>query len=160
MCLVILRLSMVPAEADIQCIDAMQTRDIISELLNERQELLVLFCRLMGMEPFASHRPALDRLAQFCQTLVDYAGLAHFELFEKLIDDASDQPPVRARAKELYQPLVDNTQLVVAFNDKYDGVDHEMELESLAEDLSELGEVLAARFEIEDALITLVRQAA
>lgn len=137
----------------------MESRNIISELLEERQELLVLFCRLMGMEPFASQRPALDRLAQFCQTLVDYAGLAHFELFEKLAAQAADQPPARATAKELYQPLVDNTQQVVAFNDKYDGADHELDLEELAADLSQIGEVLAARFEIEDALIALMRKA-
>ena len=135
----------------------MESRDIISELLNERQELLVLFCRLMGMEPFASHRPALDRLAQFCQTLVDYAGLAHFELFEKLAAESAVEPSARTTAKELYQPLVDNTQAVVAFNDKYDGADSELDLEDLAGDLSRIGEVLAARFEIEDALIALMR---
>ena len=135
----------------------MESRDIISELLNERQELLVLFCRLMGMEPFASHRPALDRLAQFCQTLVDYAGLAHFELFEKLAAESVVEPSARTTAKELYQPLVDNTQAVVAFNDKYDGADSELDLEDLAGDLSRIGEVLAARFEIEDALIALMR---
>lgn len=137
----------------------MRNGDIISELLSERQELLVSFCRLTGMEPFVSNRPTMDRLAGFCQTLVDYAGLAHFELFEKLAEEAVDMASVRNRARALYEPLVSNTEQVVEFNDAYDASRGELSLDALPEDLSRLGEALAARFEIEDALITLMREA-
>lgn len=137
----------------------MRTGKIISELLEERQELLVRFCRLTGLEPYSSDQATLRLLGKFCQTLVDYAGLAHFELFEKLAEEAGGQASVRQQARKLYQPLVDNTQALVDFNDRYDASHPEFGLTALAEDLSGLGEMLAARFDLEDRLIRLLREA-
>jgi regulator of sigma D len=97
-------------------------------------------------------------LALFCQTLVDYAGLAHFELFEKLADEAAAESDIRDRARGLYLPLVESTQRLVDFNDKYDAAAEAFSVDPLAEDLSRLGENLAARFELEDSLIQLLRE--
>jgi regulator of sigma D len=46
----------------------------------------------------------------------------------------------------------------VDFNDKYDAAGDAFSVEPLADDLSRLGENLAARFELEDALIQLLRE--
>jgi regulator of sigma D len=131
---------------------------IIQEMLRERQELLVDFCRLTGLDPYTpDDTPTLKRLAHFCQTLVDYAGIAHFEIFEKLADGAAEHQGGRLRARALYQPLVDNTQALVDFNDHYDTSRPGFGVARLADDLSALGESLAARFEIEDELIRLLQ---
>lgn len=139
----------------------MQVDNIIQQMLRERQELLVDFCRLTGLDPYSPNDPpTLKRLAHFCQTLVDYAAIAHFEVFEKLAERGPQDEPVRVRARALYQPLVDNTQLLVDFNDAYDASRAGFSLSGLADDLSGLGESLAARFEVEDELIRLLQSAA
>ena len=136
----------------------MHVDDIIQEMLKERQELLVDFCRLTGLDPYSpDDTPTLKRLAHFCQTLVDYAGIAHFEVFEKFADRLRGHEPARARARALYQPLVDNTEVLVDFNDSYDTSRPDFSISRLADDLSHLGESLAARFEIEDELIRLLQ---
>lgn len=136
----------------------MRSHDIIEKMLRERQELLVAFCELTGREPFANDQSTLQPLAMFCETLVDYAGLAHFEIFEKLADNAPEDSGIRQRARSRYTPLVDSTQGLVDFNDKYDTANNEFSLGSLAQDLSRLGENLASRFEMEDQLIQLLRE--
>ncbi len=122
----------------------MRSHDIIEKMLRERQELLVAFCGLTGREPFADDQSALQPLAMFCQTLVDYAGLAHFEIFEKLAEDSAGDSEIRQRARAQYRPLVDNTQGLVDFNDKYDAANDDFSLAPLARDLSQLGENLAS----------------
>ena len=136
----------------------MRSHDIIDKMLRERQELLVEFCELTGTEPFSEDPATLHPLARFCQTLVDYAGLAHFEAFEKLAEDAGGDSVSRGRARALYDPLVDSTQGLVDFNDRYDASAEGFSVEPLADDLSRLGENLAARFELEDALIQILRE--
>jgi regulator of sigma D len=136
----------------------MRSHDIIGKMLQERQELLVAFCELTGLEPFSREPVTTQPLALFCQTLVDYAGLAHFELFEKLADEAAAESDIRDRARVLYLPLVESTQRLVDFNDKYDAAAEAFSVDPLADDLSRLGENLAARFELEDALIQLLRE--
>jgi len=135
----------------------MRSHDIIEKMLRERQELLVAFCELTGLEPFADDHPTRQPLATFCQTLVDYAGLVHFEIFDKLADDGAADPVVRNLVRPLYQTLVDSTEGLVDFNDKYDAATEGFSVEPLAEDLSRLGENLASRFELEDRLIQLLR---
>lgn len=136
----------------------MQVDDIIRHMLQERQELLVDFCRLTGLDPYSpDDTPTLERLAHFCQMLVDYAAIAHFEVFEKLAGKEVRDQQARGRSRALYQPLVDNTQLLVDFNDAYDASRRGFTISALADDLSNLGESLAARFEMEDELIRLLR---
>ena len=137
----------------------MQNREIIKEMLEERQELLVSFCRLTGLEPFSSDHASLEHLARFCQTLVDYAGIAHFEIFQKLAETDSGEPTAdHRRARSLFDPLIDNTKVLVDFNDKYDAALPTFSVERLGDDLSRLGEQLAGRFELEDALIRLLQE--
>lgn len=136
----------------------MRSHDIIEKMLMERQELLVSFCELTGLEPFAKDQTTLQPLARFCQTLVDYAGMAHFEIFEKLAENAAEDSEIRQQARADYTPLVDSTEGLVDFNDKYDASNEGFSLEPLANDLSQLGENLASRFELEDRLIQLLRE--
>jgi len=131
---------------------------IIEELLDERKTLLVSFCRLAALDAASADAEALALLDRFCQTMVDYAGLVHFEVYEKLAEDAAARPLIGKEAGALYQPLVDNTERLVDFNDKYDRSRPDFSLTSLEEDLSGLGERLVDRFDLEDRLIRLLQQ--
>jgi regulator of sigma D len=57
-------------------------------------------------------------------------------------------------AEKIYPDFVKASEVAVNFNDKYDISDHQLELDHLAEDLSQLGEELAVRIELEDQLLS------
>lgn len=130
-----------------------KTREMIEKLLKERQELMVQFCKVAGLEPY--HRSeSLDRSVQeFCQILVDYIAFAHFEVFAYINNGEERRSRLIKLQHEIYPDLVEASGLAVEFNDKYDFSDHALQFDHLAEDLSKLGEVLALRIEIEDQLI-------
>ncbi len=129
------------------------TQELIDKLLNERQEMLVLFCQVAGLEPY--HRSAsLDSLLQtFCEVLIDYTAFGHFEVFGRISDGNERRAGVIRVAGEIYPDFVKASEVAVAFNDKYDLSDHELKLNHLSDDLSRLGEELAVRIELEDQLL-------
>lgn len=129
------------------------TQELIDKLLKERQEMLVLFCQVAGLEPY--HRSAsLDSLLQtFCEVLIDYSAFGHFEVFGRISDGNERRSGVIRVAEEIYPDFVKASEVAVAFNDKYDLSDHALKLDHLSEDLSRLGEELAVRIELEDQLL-------
>ena len=129
------------------------TQDLIDKLLTERQEMLVLFCEVAGLEPY--HRSAsLDQQLQtFCQVLIDYTAFGHFEVFGRVSDGNERRSGVLKVAEKIYPDFVKASEVAVNFNDRYDLSDHELQLDHLAEDLSQLGEELAVRIELEDQLL-------
>jgi regulator of sigma D len=129
------------------------TKDLIDKLLKERQEMLVLFCQVAGLEPY--HRStSLDAALQtFCQVLIDYTAFGHFEVFGRISDGNERRTGVVRVAEEIYPDFVIASEAAVAFNDKYDVSDHALKLDHLPEDLSRLGEELAVRIELEDQLV-------
>lgn len=130
------------------------TQEMIDKLLVERQEVLVLFCRVAGLEPY-SRTESLDSLLQkFCQVLVDYTAFGHFEVFGHISDGRERRSNVLKVAEALYPTYVEASEAAVNFNDKYDLSDHALDFSNLAEDLSKLGEELASRIEMEDRLLS------
>ena len=129
------------------------TQDLIDKLLTERQEMLVLFCEVAGLEPY--HRSAsLDQQLQtFCQVLIDYTAFGHFEVFGRVSNGNERRSGVLKVAEKIYPDFVKASEVAVNFNDRYDLSDHELQLDHLAEDLSQLGEELAVRIELEDQLL-------
>jgi len=132
-----------------------QTKQTIAKLLRERQQVLVLFCQVAGLEPYTpdKHKPVLTRLQEFCQLLVDYSAFGHFEIYDRIGRGEERRAQVAHVAEELYPRIVETTNAAVAFNDKYDPSDHPLSIDHLSEDLSALGQVLATRIEMEDRLI-------
>jgi regulator of sigma D len=130
------------------------TQQMINKLLAERQEMLVLFCQVAGLEPY-TRTQSLDNLLQtFCEILVDYTAFGHFEVFGHISNGSERRVRVMKMAEEIYPAFVEATETAVNFNDKYDLTDHQLVLDHLAEDLSKLGETLATRIELEDKLVS------
>ena len=128
------------------------TRDLVQRLLAERQDLLVAFCEVAGLEPYHPDKPVRSLLRKFCQLLVDYVAVVHFELCTRIADGGERRAGVRAVAEEVFPRLSAITDEVVEFNDRYEVLTPEKLAGGLSEDLSRVGETLAVRFELEDRL--------
>lgn len=134
------------------------TQDMIDELLSERQEMLILFCKLAGLEPYAHAKPIKDELREFCEVLVDYTALTHFEIYERILEGKERRQHVIDTARQNHPRIAELTAEIIAFNDKYDESDHALMLNQLEQDLSQLGEILANRIELEDRIIGALQQ--
>ncbi len=136
------------------------THFTIEKLMAERAEMLTLFCRVAGLEPFEHHRgriPAKELLQEFCQVLVDYLAAGHFSLYERIANGTERRINVADLAAQVYPKISDSTQAALDFNDKYDGQYFEIAM-GFQDDLSKLGEILAGRIELEDRLIDEIRR--
>ena len=129
------------------------TRTMIDNLLAERKEVLVLYSRVAGLQPFDDNDDDSNVLRQFIQLLVDYIAAAHFGLYERIVSGKERRQAVVELAEQLYPRIAECTDVVVAFNDRYDNTDTVLSGETLSRDLSRLGEHLAERIELEDKLI-------
>lgn len=120
--------------------------------LQERQELIVLYCSVCGVhEQLNDSPPKIQRLKSFCQILVDYCSAGHFEVFPELLKQVDSSS---ADMSELLGKIQDTTDISLDFNDRYDTEELLPEtLEPLSRHLSKLGEALEMRFDLEDQLL-------
>lgn len=130
-----------------------QTHEMVRKLLDERQEMLTMFCRVAGLEPFNDATPSADVLQEFCQVLIDYSAFSHFEIYERIVAGRERRNRVVEVAREVYPRIAETSEMAVEFNDKYDASDHTLDLHQLDGDLCKLGEELAVRIEMEDRII-------
>jgi len=96
-----------------------------------------------------------DLLQAFCESLMDYVSAGHFEVYEQLVREAREfDDGGLDLARKLYPGVESTTRVIVDFNDKYDTQDHsQLNASDLPADLSQLGEAMTERFEMEDQLI-------
>ena len=129
------------------------TRTMIDNLLAERKEVLILYSRVAGLQPFDEDDDDTNVLRQFIQLLVDYIAAAHFGLYERIVSGQERRKAVLTTAQQIYPSIAATTEVSVAFNDKYEGKSPAEVDDELNRDLSKLGENLASRIELEDRLI-------
>ncbi len=133
--------------------------DIVDRWLDERRELLVKYCDLVEIHTFdGANSTHGEKLQRFCEVLVDYVSVGHFEVYEELVREGkifSDSQGLKVGA-DLMDKIQPSTEIVLDFNDKYLATD---DLDSLAEDLSTVGEALELRFESEDKMIEVLHSA-
>ena len=130
--------------------------EIIDRWLEQRRLMLVKYCDLSTVTSFdGKNQEHGKKLQHFCQLLVDYVSAGHFEVYHQLAEEGRafrDREGLKLGAQML-EAIQTSTDLVLDFNDKYLETD---DLQSLATDLSELGETLARRFELEDNMIEVL----
>lgn len=126
---------------------------MVDKWMYERQQVLVLFCQLAGLETYTPEKRLKEQLEGFCEVLVDYIAFGHFEVFDRIARGDERRQDVMKVAEEVYPRVAEVAEEVVAFNDKYDLVDDQV-LEHLHDDLSVLGESLASRIEMEDKIVS------
>ncbi|MGB5324187.1 MAG: sigma D regulator [Pseudomonadales bacterium] len=130
---------------------------ILEAWLQQRQELIVEFCTVSGVHELASNnRDPAEGLQCFCELMVDYVSAGHFEIYDQLIQEAEDFGDRGALdfAKKIYPQISATTEKVLAFNDALESmINRDPGCPSLARELSNIGETLVARFELEDQLV-------
>lgn len=125
--------------------------------LQERQELIVLYCSVCGVhQQLNDSPPKIQRLKDFCQILVDYCSAGHFEVFPELLKQAG---AAGTDNSEVLGKIQDTTDISLDFNDRYDTEELLPEtLEPLSRHLSKLGEALEMRFDLEDQLLENIQR--
>ncbi len=123
--------------------------DIIDRWLQERQDLLVHFCSIPQQDT------PVDELQKLCQLLVDYVSAGHFEVYDQLVKEGRefDDDAALQEAGGLFKIIDQSTQQALDFNDLHLETTSTSSIQS---ELSELGEMLANRFEAEDRMIEVL----
>ncbi|KXJ44611.1 MAG: sigma D regulator [Cycloclasticus sp.] len=137
----------------VQIKERSQTSSLISELLEERKQVWSTYCAVSGIEEQKGQKSIEELLQDFCQLSVDYISLGHFGVYQRILDGNERRKSVMAAAERIYPNISKATEAVLDFNDKYQTLTPAMILNSLAADLSSVGEHLANRIELEDELI-------
>ena len=134
--------------------------DLIDKWLKTRQSLIVNLCAL-PVNPGSSQENKAEKLQLFCQALVDYVSVGHFEIYEQLLNVASDYDEKGVEvAKKLIPQIEKSTEIALSFNDRFDDI-HKVDdgVESLHKELETMVKTLEDRFELEDILIASLHQA-
>ena len=130
-----------------------QTRALIDKMLEERQQMLVLFERVAGVPPYEKEAAGPKVLREFSQILVDYIAAGHFGLYERIAEGKERRQRVVAVAEEVYPRLAETTEAAIAFNDTYEASAKDGLTGAIAAEITGLGEVIATRIELEDRII-------
>lgn len=130
-----------------------KSRDKLDALVSSRTATLSLLAELADRQPFHPEPSMELALRKFCEALIDYTASAHFQLYRYLADNKERRESVLTIADELYPKIVETTDIILRFNDKYEAMSLDSSIEFLAIDLSNLGECIADRIQLEDQLI-------
>ena len=135
-----------------------RTQKEIKQLINERNEVLSLYCNLAGCdgsEAMKTENIEPQILQEFCQILIDYIATGHFELYRRITEGEEKRKDMISLADTIYPRIQQTTQIAVDFNDMYDGGNDYTDIlkSTLQDNLSKLGEELATRIELEDKFI-------
>lgn len=130
---------------------------LIDHWLESRRQLLIAYCQLAGLPPYGTPNGSLpeeDNIKQFCNALVDYVSEGHFEVYDQVASACEQHgEQTKALASSLLPKISTSTDTALDFNDKYtNGVNEDILLE-LDNDLSNLGQKMEERFELEDRLL-------
>ncbi|NVK02142.1 MAG: sigma D regulator [Oceanospirillaceae bacterium] len=130
--------------------------EIIDAWLSERQALISAFVAL----PSANINDELNsRLSMFCDLLMDYLSSGHFEVYEQLLLEGKAFADGSAEAGEKILPQIQpSTDIALDFNDDFQGFDNPSvsEIRDFSTRLSQLGESLEERFNLEDKMIAVL----
>jgi len=130
--------------------------EIIDNWLEQRSTLISAFVHL----PQHPVNDELDKAVEtFCGLLVDYLSSGHFEVYEQLLREGSEfDDGCVDEAQALFPKIQVSTDLALDFNDVYATADTftVRMVQDMALQLSELGEHLEERFELEDQMIEVL----
>lgn len=131
---------------------------MIRELVGVRDHVLALYGDLASKHPFNDTRKVSRMLEDFCQSLIDYTADTHFRLYRFIDEKRERRKAVIEVADRVYPEILDTTDEILNFNDKYDFTRgrETLDLTNLEPDLSRLGERLADRIELEDQIIAVL----
>ncbi|MCH1930802.1 sigma D regulator [Shewanella sp. A25] len=133
---------------------------LIDQWLENRRKLLVHYCQIAGLPPYAKAEkslPSFDKIQAFCDLLVDYVSEGHFEVYDQVVNACEKfGPSSKSIAQQVLPKITPTTNAALDFNDKYAEAQDDQVLYQLDEDLSELAHTMETRFELEDKLLEVL----
>lgn len=136
-----------------------RTRHELMNLVHDRNEMLSQYCLLAGTGKATSTADQSKEaeavlLREFCENLIDYLARGQFELYQRISDGKERRQDIIELASKIYPRISETTNVAVDFNDEFDKCQQKLgSFDHYGERLSQLGEELAIRFELEDKLI-------
>ncbi|GLT13036.1 sigma D regulator [Vibrio algivorus] len=139
--------------------------EVIDHWLDTRQNLIVEYWKLAALKPSHHKKTAIEKLPSpeelqdFCQHVVDYISEGHFKIYDMVMQkwESTGFSPTED-INTTYFKIVETTDPLLNYTDKYADVSAEDELDDFDFDLSQIGEVLEERFELEDQLIQMIAE--
>ena len=138
--------------------------ETLEVLQQQRQKTLLAYCGLVGVNlPEQTSADGIADVAplalqELLNHMVDYLAMGHFTVYQRIIEGTERRGAVREAAEVAYPGIGETTDVMVAFNDKYENFDGAAEdQEALKKDLSRLGEMMAIRGDLEDEIIEALR---
>ncbi|OOF22790.1 anti-RNA polymerase sigma 70 factor [Salinivibrio proteolyticus] len=135
--------------------------DVIDYWLELRRQLLVEYYNVAGVAVKKKQNlPSKEEIDRFCDHLVDYISTGHFKIYNMVMERwQSTGFSATQETDNLYFRIVDTTDPLLDFNDKFselDWDDEDYHFPDFDEDISSVGELLEQRFELEDTLIRVI----
>jgi len=136
----------------------------IDSLVALRRDVTASYCRLAGIGSFDEResgrfRIAPSELVGFCETMVDYTAMGHFEVYQRIIEGKERRRAVKETADDIYPAIAETTDWLVDFNDRHERFEDTADTrEALTAELSKLGEIIALRSLLEDQLLDALRR--
>jgi len=126
----------------------------VKQLINERNQVLSLYYSLVKqVESFDDPNNTQELLQEFCQELVDYLAAGHFELYRRIEEGNERRDDIKSLSSDVMPKITTTTEVAIAFNDLFDNDNNKNEIENLPTHLTQLGEHLATRIDLEDQII-------
>ena len=127
----------------------------VKQLINERNQVLSLYYSLVKqVESFDDTHNTQELLQEFCQELVDYLAVGHFELYRRIEEGNERRDNIKSLSTDVMPQITTTTEVAMAFNDLFDNSNNsKKELDNLPTHLTQLGEHLATRIDLEDQII-------
>ncbi|ATF09276.1 sigma D regulator [Candidatus Enterovibrio altilux] len=133
--------------------------DVIDYWLTLRKQLLVEYSKVAGLLGDSKKSlPTEKKLKQFCGSLVDYISAGHFKIYSMIMERwKSTGFSSNTEIDLLYARIVETTEPLLNFNDKYnDLVLDEDNFSGFDSEISVVGELIEFRFAQEDMLMQLI----
>lgn len=142
-----------------------KTQDLLADWLQERQDLITAYANLIGLHGLESdnHEPFEERWQQFCELLIDYLSLGHFEVYQQLEAQleaqTSNDPKAAMRSARVLALIQETTDRLLDINDQQEAWNQASHAEQkkrageLKSALSEIGELVEERCSLEDYLL-------
>ena len=133
-----------------------RTQKEIKQLIAERNSVLSKYYNLTNHADDTGDIEALQELLQeFCQDMIDYIATGHFEIYRRIEEGVERRNEIIELSDDVFHKIINTTKVAINFNDLYDYSDdfNSDLLKNFPTQLSDLGEHLAVRIELEDKFI-------
>lgn len=133
-----------------------RTKKEIKQLISERNAVLSQYYNLSNhVEAYDDAETLQELLQEFCEVMIDYIATGHFEIYRRIEDGVERRYEIMELSDKVYHKIINTTKVAIRFNDLYD-ISNKMSPEMIKkfpQQLSDLGEHLAMRIELEDKYI-------